>query len=318
MTKISFIRQFVYFLVLFAPNAPKPIRPSFVNDITANVYKTLAHTDETAMHAHQPAAISELSHFCRFCSPNILNALWLPLGLIVINETHTVTPDALASVREAPSGRRPMSIRMFILGCLVCLVSACGQPERLAEVAPGATVLAFGDSVTVGVGATEGEDWPMLLAERTGWIVVNGGVSGDTAQNGRQRIAALLEDYRPSLVIIELGGNDFLRRRPHAAVKEDLRAIVTAVREAQAQPVLMAVPELSLMAVVAGRPADAALYAELAEEENIPLIDKVFSEVLGAPDLRADQIHPNAAGYARMADGIIEALRGMGLLGDGG
>ena len=214
---------------------------------------------------------------------------------------------------------RKSALPALILGCLFSwLLAGCDHAVRLAPLAPGETVLAFGDSVTYGVGGAEGEDWPTLLAARTGWIVVNGGVSGDTAQNGRARIGALLEEHQPRLVIIELGGNDFLRRRPHAAVKEDLRAIITAVREAQAQPVLVAVPELSLMAVVAGRPADAQLYADLAKEEDIPLIREVFSDVLGNPDLRADQIHPNAAGYARMTDGFIEALRDMGLLGGGG
>lgn len=208
-----------------------------------------------------------------------------------------------------------MSLRRLVVGCLTALfLSACDEAPQRTPIAPGDTVLAFGDSVTYGVGAADGEDWPTLLAERTGWVVVNGGVSGDTAQNGRHRIQALLDEHRPRLVIIEIGGNDFLRRRPHSAVKEDLRATIAAVRNADAQPVLVAVPELSLMAVVAGRPSDAALYAELAEEENIPLIENVFSEVLGDPGLHADQIHPNAAGYARMADGIMEALRRTGVL----
>lgn len=208
-----------------------------------------------------------------------------------------------------------MFLRSFLFGSLMAvLLCACDEAPQLAPIASGGTVLAFGDSVTYGVGAADGEDWPSLLAGRTGWTVVNGGLSGDTAQNGRHRIQALLDEHQPSLVIIEIGGNDFLRRRPHAAVKEDLRATIAAVRDADAQAVLVAVPELSLMAVVAGRPDDAALYAELAEEENIPLIENVFSEVLGDPGLRADQIHPNAAGYARMADGIMEALRRTGVL----
>lgn len=174
-------------------------------------------------------------------------------------------------------------------------------------------MLAFGDSVTAGVGASKGEDWPTLLGETSGWQIVNAGIPGDTAEAGKHRLAALLDTHRPRLVIIEIGGNDFLRRRPQAAVKQDLREIIQTIKATGAQPVLVAVPELSLLALVAKRPADAPLFAELAKEERIPLIEDVFSNVLAQAELRADQIHPNAQGYREMANGIHQALRRYGL-----
>lgn len=174
-------------------------------------------------------------------------------------------------------------------------------------------MLAFGDSVTFGTGASPGEDWPALLASRTGWRITNAGIPGDTAEAATSRIGPLLAAHRPALVIIELGGNDFLKRRPAPAVKASLQAIVGEVRAAGAQPVLVAVPELSLLGVVARRPSDAPLYRELADTENVPLVESVFADVLARPELCADAIHPNADGYRVMADGIQRALIGAGI-----
>ena len=192
-------------------------------------------------------------------------------------------------------------------------LTACGQEPQLTPLPPGATVLAFGDSVTFGTGAAPGEDWPRALSLKTGWEVINAGVPGDTAEAGKSRIQALLEQHQPALVIIEIGGNDFLRRRPERAVKEDLRHLLRTVRQNGAQAVLVAVPELSLLNLVIGK-GDAPLYQELGEEEAVPVIDQVFSEILSQPELRADQIHPNAEGYRRMASGIYDHLKQEGAL----
>ncbi|MDR2450773.1 MAG: GDSL-type esterase/lipase family protein [Candidatus Accumulibacter sp.] len=193
------------------------------------------------------------------------------------------------------------------------VLAACGKRRGFTALPAGSRVLAFGDSVTHGTGAGPGEDWPTLLGELTGWRIVNAGVPGDTAQAATSRIGPLLEEYQPELVIIEIGGNDFLRRRSESAVKQDLKALIEAARSADAQVVLVGVPNLSFLAVVAGKATDAALYGELGEEKGVPVIEDVFSDILSQPDLCADKIHPNAAGYRRMADGIHAALRRLGL-----
>lgn len=209
---------------------------------------------------------------------------------------------------------RAASVRLLLLAMLVCLLAACGDAQKLAPLSRDAVVLALGDSVTYGTGAERGQDWPTLLAARTGWQVVNAGIPGDTADGARQRIAPLLDEHRPALLIVEIGGNDLLRRRPPAAVKEDIRAILAAARAARVPAVLVAVPEPSFMAA-AGSPSDAALYKDLGKEENVPVIEDVFSDVLGRSEWRADQVHPNAAGYREMAEGLERALRKLGLMG---
>ena len=196
------------------------------------------------------------------------------------------------------------------------LLSGCDEESPHTTLHPGSVVLAFGDSVTYGTGAGRGEDYPSRLAQSSGWTVINAGVPGDTAEQARERIEPLLDEHSPSLVIVSLGGNDFLRQRPPVAVKEDLRAIVQAVRGAGALPVLVAVPRLSLLRATIGALADSPIYAELAEEEGLLLVEGVFSAVLSEEALRADPIHPNAAGYQKFSAGLFDALHEAGLAAD--
>jgi SAM-dependent methyltransferase len=107
-------------------------------------------------------------------------------------------------------------------------------------------------------------DWPPV----SGWQVHNAGLPGDTAAAARDRIRDELGATSPALVIVEIGGNDFLRRRPEAAVKEDLRAIIAAIRHSGAQVVLVAVPKLSLIGVATGKLPDSTIYAELARRRK--------------------------------------------------
>lgn len=210
----------------------------------------------------------------------------------------------------ADLGRR----RLIKTVTAVLALAACGRSQKWPALPVGSVVLALGDSVTFGTGAAPGQDWPTLLAAMTGWRIVNAGVPGDTAEAARQRIAPLLEEHRPALVMVELGGNDFIHRRAQKLVKEDLRQIIQTIRASGASIVLVAVPELSLLGAVTRRPDDAPIYAELAREEKLPLIAEVFAEILSRPELCADQIHPNAKGYRQMADGFSAALKKTGLL----
>jgi acyl-CoA thioesterase-1 len=197
---------------------------------------------------------------------------------------------------------------------MLLTLSACEQGPQFNALAPGATVLAFGDSVTYGVGANRGEDFPTLLAAETGWKVINAGVSGDTAGEAKYRLGALLVQHQPQLVIVELGGNDFLRRRSAATVKQDLRQIIDLSLASGATTVLISVPELSVLRVTMGALADAPIYEELAEETGVVLVSDIFSDVLSDDDLKADEIHPNSRGYEVFTAGLVARLTAAGLL----
>ncbi|HOE44070.1 MAG TPA: GDSL-type esterase/lipase family protein [Rhodoferax sp.] len=196
----------------------------------------------------------------------------------------------------------------------LALLGACGKAAKLSAIAPGQVVLAFGDSVTFGTGAAPGEDWPSQLAEQTGWQVINAGIPGDTAQAGKARIQALLDEHHPALVIVEIGGNDFLRRRPPNDVKGDIRTLLKSIKQSGAQVVLVAIPELSLMSIVAGKPSDSPIFKELGKEEGVLIVSDVFSDVLSNPELCADKVHPNAKGYRQMAGGLVARFREIGLI----
>ncbi|MEH6583285.1 MAG: GDSL-type esterase/lipase family protein [Halioglobus sp.] len=196
---------------------------------------------------------------------------------------------------------------------LLLLLLGCQQEPRYTALEAGTTVLAFGDSVTYGVGADKGEDYPTLLAQRTGWKVVNAGISGDTAQRATERLGALLAQHQPALVLVELGGNDFLRQRQASRVKADLLAILEESNASGAITALIAVPKLSVLRASVGALSDSPIYAELAEETGALLVADVFAEVLSEDALRADQIHPNAAGYLQFTKALLEELTIAGL-----
>ena len=224
-----------------------------------------------------------------------------------------MNPNHVKTSSHLPATHSIQRRTLLAMGFAVSLLAGCGKSAKLSAIPPGKTVLAFGDSVTFGTGAASGEDWPNLLALKTGWKVVNAGVSGDTAENGKGRIQALLTAHNPALVIIEIGGNDFLRRKPPKRVKEDIQEIIQTVLRFGAKTALVSVPELSLLGALAGRPSDSDIFEELAREEGVPLVPDVFSGTLARPELCADKIHPNALGYEYMATGIYTRLQKVGL-----
>ena len=199
---------------------------------------------------------------------------------------------------------------------LVALLPACGKtPKRATLVPAGATVLALGDSLTAGVGAPPEAAYPTVLAARTGWQVVNGGVSGDTSAQALARLPALLADHPPALVIVSIGGNDFLRRLPEADTRAHVQRICELARQAGAQVLLVAVPRPSLMAAAGGPLTDHPLYADIARTLDLPLHREGWAEVLGDERLRSDTVHANAEGYAQFARSLAGTAHAVGLWG---
>ena len=215
---------------------------------------------------------------------------------------------------SAPVVQRRRWITASLLAVALAPLTACGRKTPRTQTVPaGATVLALGDSLTSGVGASADTAYPAVLQQLTGWKVVNGGVSGDTSAQALARLPGLLQQHQPALVIVSIGGNDFLRRHDASTTRTRVRQICEQARASGAQVLLVAVPELSLLAA-AGRLSDHALFEEIADELRIPLHRKGWSTVLADARLRSDQIHANAAGYAQFAQGLVDTLRDTGLL----
>ncbi len=165
------------------------------------------------------------------------------------------------------------------------------------------TILAFGDSLTYGYGASYTESYPALLSSLSGRKVINAGINGATSDEGLRRLPELLDDKSIQLMILCFGGNDILKNQSMKALKNNLKKMVSMAREKEVETLLVSVPNISLFGL-----SPLALYEEVSEEENIPLLNGVLADILSQPALKNDQIHPNALGYKLMADKIYESL----------
>lgn len=225
-----------------------------------------------------------------------------------------------AARRDAAMTRRHLLAgagRLAFAASGLLILSACRQAPlhgpRVQPVPQGANVLALGDSLTQGVGASAKEAFPFLLAQRTGWNVINAGVSGNTSGQALARLPDLLAQHRPALVIVGIGGNDFLRRQSVQATEANIEAIVQACLDANAQVLLVAMPEVNMLAS-AGWLSDHAMYQNVAQRLQVPILAGAWSSVLADARLRSDQIHANAEGYAQFL-GLLQArLHAVGLL----
>lgn len=207
---------------------------------------------------------------------------------------------------------KPMNRRTFLLGAGALLLTACGRKSARthAKIPEGSTVLALGDSLTFGYGANPGESYPAQLQKLTGWNIVNGGVSGDTSAQALSRLPALLA-RKPKLVIIGIGGNDFLRKVPEEQTRANIAKIIETVQKENIPAVLVGVPHITLGALF-GHLSDHPLYEDLSEEYGTPLFGGAWAEILGDNDLKSDQIHANGKGYRRFAEKLSDFLHTQG------
>ncbi|MBC5785036.1 arylesterase [Ramlibacter sp. USB13] len=205
------------------------------------------------------------------------------------------------------------SRRSLLLAAATLALAGCSRRSRMQAVPAGATVLALGDSLTFGTGASPDSSYPTVLARLTGWNVVNAGIPGDTSAGALARLPGLLQEHAPALVIVGIGGNDFLRRLPVQDTRANVRATCEQARASGAQVLLVAIPELNVMAAVARSLGDHPLYAEIAEELKLPVHGGGWSGVLSDPALRSDAVHANARGYELFADGLAKTARELGL-----
>lgn len=191
----------------------------------------------------------------------------------------------------------------------VFLLTACGGPPPLAPLADDARILAFGDSLTHGTGAGDGEDYPAVLERLSGREVIESGVPGELSADGRRRLPGVLDAVDPDLVILLHGGNDILRGKDLEATRRNLAAMVDSARERGIPVVLVGVPARELFFR-----STADLYYTVAERERLPLEADIMETIIDSPELRSDSVHPNAAGYQRMAEALHELLVQAGAL----
>ena len=206
-----------------------------------------------------------------------------------------------------PAGLSPNHLK--IAGAVVAVAVAAWifWPSSLSNVknlgSRGTAVIAFGDSLTAGYGALAGQDYPSKLSGLVGTTVVNAGVSGDTTEGALARIDRDVLAKSPRIVIVGLGGNDYLRGVPISSTEANLRAISRRISDAGAMVVLLGFRFPSLNVNYDD------MYARVAKEEGALLIPDMLDGILANPSMKSDEIHPNGRGYELMAERIAGPFR---------
>nr|WP_295077795.1 arylesterase [uncultured Roseateles sp.] len=178
-------------------------------------------------------------------------------------------------------------------------------------------ILVLGDSLSAEYGLARGEGWVALMAQRIKaqklpFEVQNASISGDTTSGGRARLPALLDEHKPAIVIIELGGNDALRGLPLMSSSENLAAMVRAATHAKAKVLLLGMQVPPNYGASYGRDF-AAMYVDVAKEQRCALLPFLLEGVADRPDamawFQADRIHPLAKAHPIMLDKVWAKLK---------
>ena len=197
---------------------------------------------------------------------------------------------------------------ILVMLCSVLLAGCGSGTPRVAKLGASDVVLAFGDSLTYGTGARSEDSYPVVLGQLIGRTVVRAGVPGEMTAGGLQRLPGVLDEYQPRLVIICLGGNDMLRKVAPANIEANLREILQLIKSRGLDVMLIGVPAPGLIT------SAPQFYEKLAQEFRVPYEGKVVTSVLYKAELKSDPVHPNAAGYRRMAEAVAKLLRDAGAL----
>lgn len=192
------------------------------------------------------------------------------------------------------------------LGVSFLIISSCGNSLnniKNLQAGAGDQIIVLGDSIASGYGVSETESFPSILSRLLKLPIVNRGVAGNSTADGLNRLQQDVLSASPWLVIVELGGNDYLRRIPQSETEQNLRQIITQI---QAQKAIVVLLGINTGAIDQYQ----SMYANLAKETQSYLIPQIFTGILDNAQYRQeDVIHPNAAGHQKLAERVATALK---------
>lgn len=201
------------------------------------------------------------------------------------------------------------------------LARAAGAVKSADKSTDRKRIVVLGDSLSAEYGLARGSGWVALLQQRlsadklaskAGYEVVNASISGDTTAGGRARLAAVLAQHKPALLIIELGGNDALRGLPVASARENLVAMVRAGKAAGAKVLLLGIQAPPNMGRAYGEDFS-AMFEQIAKAEKTAVLPFLLAGVADRPDadgwFQSDRIHPLAKAHPLMLDQIWRVLK---------
>ncbi|MEA3405737.1 MAG: GDSL-type esterase/lipase family protein [Pseudomonadota bacterium] len=194
-----------------------------------------------------------------------------------------------------------MLTKPFLVLLVMVFLSACSRYE-LQALDSNDVVLAFGDSLTLGVGVKPNQSYPAVLSKLLDRRVINAGVPGEISEKALQRLSELLVKHQPKLVILLSGGNDFLQALSPDQTKQNLAKMIELSQKDGAQVLLVGVPEKKLFA------DSAELYSQLSNEYQIPLEDDIVADLIMRPSMKSDYVHFNKQGYEALAEALYKKL----------
>jgi len=188
-----------------------------------------------------------------------------------------------------------------IVGAFVWFGGGGYDYRNLPPTADGPWV-AFGDSLTEGHGASPGNDYPSLLGKRLGIDIQNLGKTGETSEDGLNRLDAIVA-LKPRVALICFGGNDALQGRAVSQTTANLAQIIDRLHGEGSFVVLIGIRSASL------RDRNESHYKELAREKEVLYVPDMLQGLAFKPIYMSDAIHPNDAGYGRIAERLDKALK---------
>jgi acyl-CoA thioesterase-1 len=198
-------------------------------------------------------------------------------------------------------------MRRLFLALLLLMGTAASAAPR--------TILVVGDSLSAAHNIDTRAGWVSLLdqrlaRERLDYRVVNASVSGDTTAGGLARLPSLLQQHRPAIVIVELGGNDGLRGLLPAQMKSNLLAMIAKSKSQGAAVLLLGVrlpPNYGARYTELFR----QVYREAAAEQRVPLVPLLLDGIDESKLMQADRIHPTAEAQPKILENVWPVLRRM-------
>ena len=192
---------------------------------------------------------------------------------------------------------------------LLVLLTACGDSQlQLAPLPNDAVILAFGDSLTFGTGASKEESYPAVLETSVNRKVINAGVPGELSVQGLKRLPKFLDKYQPALLILCHGGNDILQKHDLAKAEANIRQMIILAENKNIPVILLGVPKPGLFL------NDADLYNNIADNTAVTYIPNLIAKILSDASMKSDPVHPNNSGYSKMASALASTLKNSGAL----
>ena len=207
---------------------------------------------------------------------------------------------------------RHQFLTLAAIGVFVIMsTSGCSDTPNQIVLPADSKVIALGDSLTYGYGASPETAYPAVLAEMTRWSIINEGVNGNTSADVLARTDQIISK-NPDLVLLGVGGNDVLQRIHPETTRANITETIGKLKSANIPVVLIAQPHFSASALF-GRASDNPIYEDIAKLENVPLYASGWSKVLSDDTLKSDQIHANSADYRNFAEGLYDYLQEEGV-----